>query len=217
LGTVVVDTIGKEYYNIVMTSYKRTKIIPIALLLVIVAIAIAALVSLTRIIFFSSSSTNKVSQVEISKEALLSPDPDHAVVMSVRGPIVADEAFRSYQMKITANSREITSYSGYLDQPLDKMTLINNPKAYEQFIFALYKANMIKGTELTGDKNDLRGICASGKVYSFQVFAAGKAEKQLWTSTCAGSKGSLGANVSQLTELFTSQIPDSKEFIDKIW
>ncbi|MEI6053898.1 MAG: hypothetical protein WCQ49_00840 [Candidatus Saccharibacteria bacterium] len=200
-----------------MTSYKRTKIIPIAILLVIIAVSIAALVSLARIIFFSGSSTPKVSQVEISKEALLSPDADHAVLMSVRGPIVSDEEFRSYQIKITANSREITSYSGYLDKQIDKISLSNNTKAYEQFIFALYKANMIKGTELSGDKNDLRGICANGKVFSFQVFAAAKAEKQLWTSTCAGSKGSLSASVTQLTNLFTAQIPDSKKFIDNIW
>ena len=199
-----------------MVSYKTIKIIPVALTLIIIAISIAALVSLVRVVFFSGDNTAPtVSQADIVKEALLSSDVEHNVILTVRGPIVADESFRSYQIKINANIREINIYRGYLDQPIDKISLNNNIKSYEQFIFSLYRSNLIKGIELTGDKNDLRGICATGYVYNFEVFAHNKDEKQLWTSTCAGSKGSLDANADQLINLYVSQIPGAKDLIGK--
>ena len=200
-----------------MVSLKSTKIIPIALILVIIAIAIAALVSLARIVFFSGGSTDTVSQIDISKEALLGSDADHKIILTVRGPIVADEDFRSYQIKINPANREIAIYKGYSDQVIEKVSLANNQKAYEQFVFALYKANLVKGTELTGDKNDLRGVCATGRVYNFQVIVADKVEKQLWTSTCSGSKGSLNASVDQLVSLFIAQIPGSQAIINRSW
>ena len=199
-----------------MVNYKIKRIIPIAITLVIIAIAIAALVSLVRVVFFSGDNTiSTVSQTDIVKEALLSSDPEHSVILTVRGPIVADESFRSYQIKINANIREINTFRGYLEQPVDKISLSNNIKSYEQFVFSLYRANLVKGTELTGDKNDLRGICATGYVYNFEVFAHDKDTRQLWTSTCAGSKGSLDASVDQLSSLYSSQITGAKDLISK--
>ncbi len=197
-----------------MASLRLNKILPVAIILIIVAIATAALITLARVIFFSGSSTSTIS-ADISKEALLSNDVDHSVTLSVRGPIVADESFRSYQIKITSTSRELNTYSGYSGKIINKLTLSNNVSGYEQFTSALYKANLLKGTELTGDSNDLRGICATGKVYQFTVMAGNQVKKQLWTSTCSGSKGSLAASVSQLINLFTAQIPNSTDIINK--
>ena len=199
-----------------MANYRTRKIIPIALTLIIVAIAIAALVSLARAVFFSGTTTTPViSQTEVAKEALLSSDPEHNVIVTVRGPIVADETFRTYKFQINANVRELTTYKGYQQQPLDKISLGNNIKAYEQFVFSLYRANLVKGTELPDDQNELRGICATGTVYVFEVYAHDKDVKRLWTSTCAGSKGSLDASVSQLMNLYKAQVPGSAELISK--
>ena len=190
-----------------MVSYKASKIIPIALIFVIVAIAIAGLVSLARAVFFSANTETTISQADITKEALLSTEPEHNVFVTVRGPLVSDEKFKTYKIHVNASVREVTTYKGYAEQQVDKLSLGNNVKAYEQFVFALYKANLIKGTELTGDRNDLRGICATGYVYNFEVLAHDKDARQLWTSTCSGSKGSLDANVEQLMTLFKNQIP----------
>lgn len=199
-----------------MASYRNSRIIPIALVLIIVAVAIAALISLARTVFFSGSSQSSTVQVDISKEALLSTTADRAVRMTVRGAIVADEEFRSYRITITPASRTLTTYTGYLDKPIDSTSLVNNIPAYEEFVFALDKANYVKGTELTGDRNDIRGICASGLIYQFEVLQNDSAVKNLWTSTCKGSKGSLDANLEQLKQLFTSQIPDAETFIRAI-
>ncbi len=201
-----------------MVNYRNSRIFPIALVLIVAAIAIAALVSLTRAIFFSSSSTDQtsVSQLDIGRQALLSTTADRSVNMTVRGPIVADEKFHSYQITVTPSSRTLSTYSGYLDTTVDNVNLSNNVPAYEQFVYSLDRANLAKGNVLTGDKNDTRGICATGQVYEFAILQADKSVKTLWTSTCGGSKGSLDANVDQLTQLFVSQIPNAPQLISKI-
>lgn len=197
-----------------MANYRTSRIIPIILTLVVIAIAIAALVSLARVVFFSSNTSTPV--VDVSREALLSTSIDSSVQMTVRGAIVANEEFRSYQINITPNSRTLTTYTSYLDRPIDRISLDNNIPAYEEFVFALDKANLVKGEQLEGDRNDLRGICATGRVYEFQVLKDGEPVKQLWTSTCKGSSGSLDASVDQLTSLFISQIPDARSLIGKL-
>ncbi|HRN90536.1 MAG TPA: hypothetical protein PK265_02575 [Candidatus Saccharibacteria bacterium] len=199
-----------------MASYKSSRIIPIALILIITAIAIAALVSLARVIFFSEGTSSGPTNVDISREALLDTSADRSVRMIVRGSIVADESFRSYQITVSPSARNLTTYTGYLDNQIDSINLGNNIPAYEQFVYALDKADLSNGTELSGSQNDLRGVCATGKVYEFQILKADKSIKSLWTSTCKGSRGSLDASVSQLTDLFTSQIPDAKATINKI-
>lgn len=199
-----------------MATYRNSRIIPIALVLIIVAVAIAALVSLARAVFFSGSSQSTTTQVDISKETLLSSAAENAVRMTVRGTIVADEEFRSYQISVSPTSRSLTTYTGYLDKRIDGVQLSNNIPAYEEFVFALDKANLAKGTELSGDKNDLRGICATGLIYQFEILKDNAAVKTLWTSTCKGSKGSLDANLAQLIQLFTSQIPTANTLTSKL-
>lgn len=197
-----------------MANYRTSRILPIALVIIIIIIAIAAIVSLARVVFFSGSSTPEV--VDVSRDALLSTTPGRSVVMSVRGPIVADEDFYSYRVKISPNGRAISTYRGYLDNVVDRKTLPNSVAAYEEFVYALDKANLAKGVELEGDKNDVRGICATGKVYEFTILNNNESVKKLWTSTCKGSVGSLRANVTQLTELFKDQIPGSVHMINHV-
>lgn len=199
-----------------MPNFKTAKIIPIALVLIIIAVVIAALFSVARSVFFSNNKTADSSKIDTVQDIFLNPNSvDHSVKMIVRGSLVADEKFRSYEIQISPTSRKVTIFKGYLNQPVDNITLTNNIPAYEQFVYALSKANMMKGSELTGDKNDLRGICAGGRVYEFQVLEADKPVKTLWTSSCSNSKGSLSADRSQLSNLFTSQIPDSSKIINK--
>lgn len=197
-----------------MANYRTSRILPIALVIIIIIIAIAAIVSLARVVFFSGSSTPEV--VDVSRDALLSTTAGRSVVMSVRGPIVADEDFYSYRIKISPNTRAISTYRGYLDNVVDRKVLSNSVAAYEEFVYALDKANLAKGTELEGDKNDVRGVCATGKVYEFAILNDNESFKKLWTSTCKGSLGSLKANVNQLTDLFRDQIPDSVKMINHV-
>ncbi|MFZ2125955.1 MAG: hypothetical protein WAV04_00380 [Candidatus Microsaccharimonas sp.] len=199
-----------------MVNYRTSRILPIILVIVIIIIAVAALVSLARVVFFSGTSTAPAAVADVSKEALLNTSASHSVSMTVRGPIVADEEFHSYKIDISASSRQLSTFTGYLDTVVDRTTLGNSVAAYEEFVYALDKANLVKGTELAGDKNDIRGICATGRVYQFSVLENGNSVKTLWTSTCQGSSGSLKASATQLTELFTNQIPGSDKLIKKV-
>lgn len=196
--------------------YKNSsRIMPIILVLIVVAIAIAALVSVGRAIFGGGSSPDQ-TQVDVGRDSLLNTSPDHSVRMTVRGPIVADENFRSYQITVDPTTRSLVTYSGYLNQTLNSKQYPNNQKAYEEFVYSLDKANMMKGDELEADKNDTRGICATGNVYEFEVLHNNSTVKRLWTSTCKGSPGSFKASVTQVQNLFQKQVPDSDELLKGI-
>lgn len=198
-----------------MARYRTSRIIPIILVIIIAIVAIAALVSVARVIFFSGSGSSP-DVVDTSREALLTTSAGHSVTMTVRGPIVADEEFHSYKIDISANDRTLNTYSGYLDSVVDRKALGNNKAAYEEFVHALDKADLPVGDELEGDRNDVRGICATGRVYQFTILDNGEPVKSLWTSTCKGSPGSLDASADQLARLFISQVPDAEELINRV-
>ncbi len=178
-------------------------------------IAIVAIVSLARAIFFSGGS-QAPQQVDVSRDALLNTSVERKVQMTVRGPIVADEQFHSYRITVTPSSRALVTYSGYLNAQLDSIDLSNNSAAYGEFVHALDKANLALGAQFPEDKNDTRGICATGRVYEFAIMNGSDVVKHLWTSTCKGSPGSLRASTEQLRNLFLRQIPDSAAAIRKI-
>jgi hypothetical protein len=196
-----------------MAKYKNSRILPTVLVVVIVIIAIVALISGARAIFFSgSSSREEVADTTVA--SLLSTSVSSSVSMSVRGPIVADEDFHSYRIVISPTSRQITTYNGYLGTVIAQQTLGNNTAAYEQFVNALNLAKMTAGNEPKDEENnDVRGICATGKLSEFSILSSDMSVETLWTSTCDGSKGTLRASASQLSNLFTAQIPDSEKLI----
>jgi len=199
-----------------MANYRTSRVLPIVLVIVIIIIAIASLVSLARVVFFSGSTNTSTTQTDVSQEALLNTAVGRSVTMTVRGPIVADEKFNSYQIDISSDARTIRTYAGYLDTVIDQTTLGNSVASYDEFVHALDKAALTKGTQLEGDKNDTRGICATGNVYDFKILNGNTVVKDLWTSTCKGSSGSLDASVSQLTNLFVKQIPGADGQIQKL-
>ena len=194
-----------------MYKGRNTRIVPIILVILIVAIVIAALVSLGRALFFGGS---QQPATDPAVTALHDTSGVASVEMLVRGPIVANENFRSYRITVSPSSRTLTTYKGYVGQVANSQQYDNNQQAYEQFVYALDKANMVKGTALTGEKDDTRGVCATGKVYEFSVLQGDSAVKHLWTSTCSGSHGSFNASVSQVGNLFLKQLPDGGQSLD---
>jgi hypothetical protein len=199
-----------------MATYRSTRVLPVALIIIIIVIAIVGLTYIARLLFFSDNS-GVLSQADTSQAALASTSADRAVAMTVRGAIVADEDFRSYQVKVTPNQRILTIYTGYQNQPIDNITIGNNIPAYEQFVYALNRAKLMNNDEATGDSNDTRGVCPTGKLYEFQILKADKSVKKLWTTSCSNVRGSLGLSVSTLTNLFIDQIPGAQTKIGSIW
>lgn len=198
-----------------MYKSSSSRVIPIIIVLIVIAIAIAAIVSIGRAVF-GGGQTTTTEQIDVGQAALLDTAASRSVRMTVRGPIVADENFRSYQIIVGPSTRSLTTYSGYLGTVLETNALGNNVKAYDEFVHALDKANMTVGTPLEGEADDIRGICATGEVYEFDVMDDNSQVKHLWTSTCKGSKGSFRASVPQVQNLFLRQIPGASAQIGKI-
>lgn len=198
-----------------MARYEKSRIIPIILTLLIVIVAIVALVSLMRSLFFSRQAA-PLSDTDTSQVALLNTTVDRAVRMTVRGKIVGNEDFRSYEITVTPSNRTYTVFAGYTGQQVERLTFGNNIPAYEEFVYALSRANLAKGEELSDDKNDTRGVCATGRLYSFTILNANQSVETLWTTSCRGTEGSLDANETQLASLFAAQIPNSRSLISKI-
>ncbi|PID33344.1 hypothetical protein CR969_01215 [Candidatus Saccharibacteria bacterium] len=191
-----------------------SRFVPILLVAVITIVAIAAVIAIGRAILGGDQQPNNnqsAVSVDEGREALLSTDISRSVRLTVRGPIVANEKHRSYQITVSPDSRVMATYEGYLEKQLDSKELSNNSRAYEELVYALDKRKMMEGRELTEEQNDLRGICASGKVYKMETLLNGDPVKTLWTSDCGGSKGSAVANVNEVLDMFIKQIPDGKK------
>lgn len=202
-----------------MSRYKSQRIFPIILTIIIIIISVALLVSLARALLFSGSkdTTTDSDDISLVESALLSTSDNRSVRLTVRGQIVADENFRSYRITISPSSRSMQSFRGYLDTVIRSKSYNNNTTAYDEFVHALEKANLIKGaTELTNGSSDVRGVCAAGRVYEFELLKDDEVVESIWTSTCSKSQGTLDASYAQLAGLFKLQIPDATEILEEI-
>ncbi|MGK2896356.1 MAG: hypothetical protein ACSLEY_02040 [Candidatus Saccharimonadales bacterium] len=198
-----------------MRRNSLSRFVPLIFIVIVAVLFIAVVVSIGRAVFNNqSASPNSSQETGEGRDALLTVENGRSVRLTVRGPIVAEENFRSYQVIISPSARVMTTYKGYLDSVVQSKDLPNNIRAYEQLVYALDKANMMKGAVPDNDSaNDMRGICAAGYVYQYAVLVGSQDIKRLWTSTCSGSKGTLQASVGQLNNLFLAQIPDSADIL----
>ena len=191
-----------------MANYRTSRILPTILVIVIIVIAIIALISIARALFFSGPSNQAAT--DTTEQSLLDTSPSSSVSMSVRGPIVADENFHSYKIVVSPNSRQITTYNGYLGTVVAQQNLSNNTAAYDQFVHALDLAKMTAGNQPADGEGDVKGICATGRLTEFSILSNDQPVETLWTSSCSGSQGTLRANANQLSNLFTAQIPEAQ-------
>lgn len=195
-----------------MNNSGAQRAVPIVLIILIIIVVIAALVSVGRSIFGGESEP----VVNTGKESLLNTSLDRSVRMTVRGPIVGDNQFHSYTITVSPTTRNLTTYQGYLLNALETNEQTNNSKAYQQFVFALDRAKMMDHDELEGDANDTRGICSAGRLYRYEVLQASNVVKELWTTTCSRSKGSLKEPNEPLVRLFKAQIPNANGTLGRV-
>lgn len=192
-----------------MQRNSGARLLPMFIIFVIVIVVIVAIISIARSFLGGSSDPSVVS--DEGEKALLNTSTTRSVRLTTRGPLVASENFRSTVIEVSPSERSMTVFTGYIGDVLDSREYSNTHQAYEQFVYALNKANMMRGNsseEKEGD-DDIRGVCATGYVYDYAVLSNDNVVKHLWTSTCDGSKGTLDASTRQLNSLFQAQIPDS--------
>jgi hypothetical protein len=136
--------------------------------------------------------------------------------MTVRGPITAEENFRSYQIEVGPTGRRFVTYNGYQNQMADDQRFNNSTEAYVQFVNALSRVGFTKEADISDEQNDTRGVCADGRLYTFEIMVAQSTEKELWTSSCRDAKGSFRGDAARVRDLFLDQIPDSSALLRKI-
>lgn len=195
------------------------RLIPIILVIIVVVVAVTALVSLGRTMFSGggdNASPDATPTVNSGKKALTTTSGDYGVEMLWRGPITANETFRSYRIAVSPTERTMTTYTGYMGKEIASEKLDNNTEAYTQFVYALDRAKLMDGQKLSGAENDLRGICANGNVFQFATMQRSNVVQKYWTTTCKGSQGSLAANVTQVSRLFQRQIPTYTKLYQKM-
>lgn len=194
-----------------MYRSNSARIVPIIILVVVSIALIWGLVAVGRYIFGGAKSTTVDESVTQARDELLTLNIDRSTRMTVRGPIVANENFRTYEVVVSPSGREYTVYKGYREEISSQDTFSNNTAAYEQFVYALDKAALTKPGKYTeSEASDLRGICATGRVYEFELLDGENQLQRYWTSSCKGSPGTLGASVQQITNLFSAQISGVK-------
>lgn len=193
------------------------RFVPILLVIAVTIVAVAIVIAIGRALTGSGSSNQEVvSSVDEGRTALLSTDLSRSVRLTVRGPIVADEKFRSYQITISPDARTMTIYEGYVETAIESIRLDNNARAYEELVHALDFRKMMNGKNLTSEQNDLRGLCANGNIYQFETLINNSVVKSLWTTDCSGSPGSAQANAKEIIQMFMRQIPGGDKLADKV-
>lgn len=192
------------------------KILPLIIVIIVIALVIAALVTIGRMVFGGTQQSTTTDQTASLTSAVLDTTAARSVRWTVRGPIVATENYRTYQITIGPSERSYIVYSGYLETPLETKVYTNSTVAYEQFVYALDKAGITKSRDVAD--TDIRGVCATdGLAYTFETLANTTADHTLWSSTCKNSQGNLAANPLQIQALFTNQIPDFKSLFTSVY
>lgn len=166
------------------------------------------LASIARNIFTGGSSS--------SNQAILnSNDIDISSVSSARftvsGPIVATDEHRSYVIEVNERLVTITLYSDYGQKQLEKRSYKNNTQAYEEFIAALDKAQVLERRKGTSEENDhdYEGACPTGRRYIVQL----DEDITRWTTSCDSARGTMGGSVRTIRRLFNNQAPDALEIL----
>lgn len=196
-----------------MYRSRDSKIIPMILIAVVIIALVAGFVAVGRYLFAGMGEGDEATQSRQEKavEQLTTVDANHSVRMTIRGPIVSNEKFRTYRIAVSPDERSYVKYQGYLGDVIDTKNYDNNIQAYEQFVHALDKAAIATPGEYTAEEaKDMRGVCATGRVYEFEILSAGEVLQHYWTSTCDGSPGTFGASVEQVGGLFRTQIPEER-------
>jgi hypothetical protein len=190
----------------------RSKLLPIVLVVIVAVVAIIALVSLGRALL-NRSDRAADAEYDQAEQSLLVSEIDRAVRMTVRGPIIADENFNSYEITVSPTERIIFTSEGYENRTLKTERFENNTEAYEEFVHALAKANFSEATLDSEEIADVRGVCAQGRLYTFDMLQAQSTISTAWVASCRGGGGSFRGDAILVRDLFHKQIPEINDYL----
>lgn len=171
--------------------------------LLAVALIVVVFILVVRGLTGGGSPTEQVNLVDYAKTQTI-------VRMVVSGPVNINQEHRSVDVTIGRNSNTIELVGGYQDNVLSTRTYQSNEDAYATFLRALDLQGYTKGNT-DSDREDSRGYCPTGKVYTFQIITGSATVQNLWTTSCGG--GTFRGNTNVVRTLFREQIPDYRDII----
>ena len=174
--------------------------------IILLILSIWGVSSIAKSIFKGGSASKQPVVQTIALEDYARPNT--VTKMTAEGPIVAEEKFKSYEINVAQDYREIKIYKGYNKSIVSSQRYPNNPEAYENFLKALKKANFTLKNK--GSSEDEKGACATGARFIYQVDDDQKEAFRSWGTKC-GSLGSSKGQGSAIRNLFESQIPDFRD------
>jgi hypothetical protein len=130
--------------------------------------------------------------------------------MTIDGPVNADQDHRSVTVTVGRSSNTVNLDQGYQGNVLDTRTYASNEEAYATFLRALDLLGYNKGNA-DPDREDSRGFCPTGKVYTFEVVTGSSTVQRFWTTSCGG--GTFKGNATIVRTLFREQIPDYSDLL----
>ncbi len=175
-------------------------------ILVIAVISIAlilvcwGLFSIARNTFGGDSTTTTEEQEEFALEATATAS------YTVDGPVVANNAHRSYRINVSENVVSMTVYGGYGSFVITEKSYTNTPESYAAFLSALDNADITaraRGTTSEDDFNEV-GVCASGRRFIVELDTS----LRRWSTSCSGGQGTAGFSMPPVGTLFQRQVPD---------
>lgn len=193
-----------------MINYVRRRRI---ILIAMAVVSILFLIFIFNLINNALNDNSKPSSVDMSEVSLLSSTSDSSISMEIRKEIQADEYFSTYLVTVSPSTRSIVAMTGYDKKIVNSKSYGNNKYAYEQFVYALNKADILNIRNLNENDNDTRGVCPTGTLTTFNVTKGQTLVKKIWTTSCKDSKGNMKANYSKIYNLFVTQFPDDAKSI----
>src|SRR5690606_11253357 len=98
---------------------------------------------------------------------------------------------------------------------LDANRLTNSTAAYTEFVNALSLAGFTEEAERSDEEEpaSMEGMCATGRLYTFELLQAQSVVRELWTTNCRQIPGTFRGDAVLIRDLFLDQIPNSKELL----
>jgi hypothetical protein len=189
-----------------------------ALIIAVLTVIVGASVGVARIAKSTFSKSDSSSTVIQGQQQLAFKPSDYSrpetmVRFEVKGPIVADENFRSYRIDITREDKKFYNLLGYEDIATSSLAYNNNPAAYDSFLRTIERqgfGQLDKAWTIAED----RGYCVNGFRYYYEIFESGQKVFHSWGTSCSSKVGTSDAT-AEVKPLFHEQIPDFAQYIDK--
>lgn len=130
--------------------------------------------------------------------------------LTVEGPVKIDQQRRAAKVTIGRSTNTIELFEGYEGKVLQTQSYASNEKAYATFLRALDLQGYDKGVD-DPKREDSRGVCPTGKVYTFEIITGSSTVQRFWTTSCGG--GTFKGKTDLIRRLFRAQIPDYSKIV----